>query len=209
MWLSSVDDGEHVEEGFHGGFVVFADHDFSALWAGHAEAGVYLSGVDGVGLVSAVVACGGDAGDVEFPCGLLGAALGAGGGLSGSGVGLELVHLLVGGWLVFVFAAFGAGDGDADVGFDAHDGSPFRVLLSCVVGVAVMIPLVWLWAFACIRVHAMVMPVVPVLHGYAWPGVVVLLSVVFSSVHCALAAGLLFRSAGAAGSCCFPCGYRC
>lgn len=71
-----------------------------------------------------------------------------------------------------------------------------------------MIPLAWLWVFdrVCVRVRAMV---VPVLHGCAWLGMVVWLSVVFSSVHCALAAGLLFRSAGAAGSGCCPCGYRC
>ena len=36
VWLLLlVDDGKQVEECFHGGYVVFADHGLSALWAGH------------------------------------------------------------------------------------------------------------------------------------------------------------------------------
>lgn len=46
-----------------------------------------------------------------------------------------------------------------------------------------MIPLVWLWAFARIRVCVctVVMPVPPVLHGYAWLDMIMLLSVVWLS----------------------------
>lgn len=159
VWLLSlVDDGEHVEEGFHGVYVVFVDHGLSALWAGHAQVLAGLVGGDGVCFVSAVVACGGDGGDVGCPCGL-GSALGAGDGLSWCGGFLELFGLLAG-WLVAADGACWGDDGGVD-GVVVHGGSPwFLVLVVCGCGVC-MIP--WL---------ALAVGMMPVLHMYALLGMV-------------------------------------
>lgn len=80
-----------------------------------------LGGGDGVCFVSAVVAFGGDGGDVGCPCGL-GAAFGAGDGLSWCGGFLELFGLLAG-WLVSADGACGGDDGGVD-GVVVHGGSP-------------------------------------------------------------------------------------